>query len=208
MSKQFGSIPTEVYHGTSSDNYQRLKKGIDVNIGIANTLTDFGKGFYTTTNYEQALTQANRKTNKYNNAQKRTAKKIEGFVPKFVEPVVFNYKIDVPKLEELSVISDTPPRHLIFHEPNDSWAEFILNNRSFGKTISDFHNSNQNFHYVYGPLADGFIYNLVKEYFQEKISWRDFMVQITPHKNGSYYQDQLSIHTLEAVKCLSLKEVR
>ena len=59
------SFPSEVYHGTISSNLKSLKKGI--NISKSNDKTDFGKGFYTTFNYEQALNFAHNKAFSYNN---------------------------------------------------------------------------------------------------------------------------------------------
>ena len=207
MNSQFNSLPTEVYHGTTSNNYLSLKSGIDVNIKGANPKPDFGQGFYTTTNYKQALTQANRKADKHNKFQYKLSQK-KGKSPIIVQPTVLSYQVDVSKLKSISSNISDGSSHLIFSKPDDSWGEFILNNRKPGNTISKFHNRDQQYHYVYGPLADGFIFNVVHEYQEKKITWAEYMEKIAPFKNGIYYQDQLSIHTLAAANCLTLKEVR
>jgi hypothetical protein len=195
MDQQFEDIPEKVYHGTTSNHFHSLREAIDVNIGIANDKPDFGKGFYTTTNIEQAWTQANRKA-KFNN---RKAERNPTIVR--VEPIVLEYKVDTGKLSRSE-------SGLVFNKPDKSWAEFVYNNRRC-EILEDnkFHNRNQTFDYIFGPLADGFIIPLVDMLEKSEITWEQFLKKITPYKEGNRYQDQLSFHTMNSAKCLSLKRL-
>ena len=78
----------------------------------SNRFLDFGTGFYTTTNYEQAL----------NFAQKVTARRKEG------TPIVNIYEFDESKLENISVLK--------FETANEKWLDFVSANRN-GQKISD-----------------------------------------------------------------------
>lgn len=71
-----------------------------------NRFLDFGKGFYTTSNYEQAQ----------NFADKVTARKKEGV------STVSIYELDDTKLDDLSVLS--------FEEADEKWLDFVSDNRN------------------------------------------------------------------------------
>jgi len=77
----------------------------------ANRFFDFGTGFYTTTNYEQAL----------NFAQKVTTRRKEG------APVVNIYEINETEIQKLSILK--------FEKANEKWLDFVSANRT-GETIS------------------------------------------------------------------------
>lgn len=71
-----------------------------------NRYLDFGKGFYTTSNFEQAQ----------NFADKVTARKKEG------ESTVSIYEFDDTKLDDLSVLS--------FEAADEKWLDFVSDNRN------------------------------------------------------------------------------
>ncbi len=71
----------------------------------SNRTLDFGKGFYTTTSYEQAANWVKRKLNE---ATK------EGFVSA--------YWLDLSYGEDLKVLK--------FESPNDEWIDFVMANRT------------------------------------------------------------------------------
>lgn len=101
--KNFNSFPKEIYHGTSSVNYKSLNEG--VNINLCNHFTDFGQGFYLTSNYIQAKKHAKKKA------------LLKG------DPLVFVYKIELPRLKREYT-------GYILNKMNLEWARFIYNNRS------------------------------------------------------------------------------
>lgn len=71
-------------------------------------------------------------------------------------------------------------KFLLFKDTDKEWAEFILNNRAKNILIPEAkHNKNGECEIVYGPLADGYIGDLVSD-FENK--------------------DQLSIHDNKLVK--------
>lgn len=64
MNRFIDNLPDKVYHGTISTYKDSLYSGIDIN--RCNDFVDFGRGFYTTTNYEQAKSFCIRNTKKNN----------------------------------------------------------------------------------------------------------------------------------------------
>lgn len=69
MNKFIADFFNQVYHGTISIHKESLKNGIDINRGFDSV--DFGKGFYTTTNYQQAKLFAEINAKRYNLIQQR-----------------------------------------------------------------------------------------------------------------------------------------
>lgn len=100
---KFTDIPKELYHGTTSRNYKKL----DNNVQIPECLpfTDFGKGFYLTTRYDQASKHA-------------TGRSGEG-----EDPIVFHYEVDVEMLKNVYGVK-------MFETMDMEWSKFILHNRS------------------------------------------------------------------------------
>jgi len=101
--RSFRELPKYVYHGTSSINYDDL----DNNVLIEKCLdyTDFGKGFYLTSRYEQASKHA-----KYR-------------IGEGEQPIVFHYEIDIGLLKKGYGVKTFPNMDI-------EWAKFILHNRS------------------------------------------------------------------------------
>ena len=86
---------------------------------------DFGRGFYLSADYEQAL----------NMAQIKTEQLQEG------EPIVMEYEVDEIEMQKLQILR--------FEEYSEEWAEFILANRS-NLTGGSIHQ----YDIVVGPIAD------------------------------------------------------
>jgi hypothetical protein len=205
MNNQFGLLPKIVYHGTTSNDLKSLSSGINVNMPNANQQPDFGKGFYTTTNIEQASIQATRKSKYMNKQEERLFKNI---VQK-VYPVVVQYKVDIEKISNLSPINTSTP-NLIFDSPDEKWGKFVLSNRTLSKSLSPLHNIDQTIHFVYGPLADGnpSMLILLDQIKKNEISLEEFIERIKPYQNGNKSQDQFSVHTNDAALCLIQNSVK
>ncbi|MDY5998207.1 MAG: DUF3990 domain-containing protein [Erysipelotrichaceae bacterium] len=108
-----------------------------------NRTLDFGYGFYTTTNQNQAV----------NFAKKVTDRRESGY------PCVSMY--DVPELEKLK----SKYKVLVFPEPNEEWLNFVFTNRngSYDKEHYDI---------VFGPVANDTIYRTFIAY-EEGILTKD-----------------------------------
>lgn len=108
----------KLYHGTN-----RSFDVIDLMKSKPNK--DFGRGFYLSPDYEQALNMAHIKTEQLQ----------EG------EPVVMTYSIDDEEMSKLHT--------LVFEEYSEDWARFILANRnsSIATNVHDYD-------IVIGPIAD------------------------------------------------------
>ena len=108
----------KLYHGTnqSFDSIDLIKYKPN---------KDFGRGFYLSADYEQAL----------NMAQIKTEQLQEG------EPIVMEYEVDEIEMQKLQILR--------FEEYSEEWAEFILANRS-NVTGGSIHQ----YDIVVGPIAD------------------------------------------------------
>ena len=86
---------------------------------------DFGRGFYLSADYDQALAMAKIKVDQLE----------EG------EPTVLAFEVDEVQMEQLNI--------LCYHEYSEEWAKFILLNRRNDKAqpVHDYD-------VVYGPIAD------------------------------------------------------
>lgn len=107
-----------LYHGTNHafDKIDLLKSKPN---------KDFGRGFYLSPNYEQALNMANVKREQLQDG----------------EPIVLTYEVDDAELEALNVLR--------FVEYSEEWAKFILANRN-NAADSPVHR----YDVVIGPIAD------------------------------------------------------
>ena len=108
----------KLYHGTN-----KIFEAIDLKKSKPNK--DFGRGFYLSADYEQAL----------NMAKIKTEQQQEG------SPVVLAYDIDEAEMEKLRILR--------FQEYNEEWAKFILANRS-NETDAPVHP----YDIVIGPIAN------------------------------------------------------
>lgn len=93
-----------------------------------NRFLDFGYGFYTTTNKNQAIGFANKVTNR----------RREGI------PTVSIYEIDETKaFMECSILR--------FDSPNEEWLDFVSENRAG-------HYNGKQYDFIYGPVANDDVY--------------------------------------------------
>lgn len=115
-----------VYHG-SNTTVEKPR------LILPNRTLDFGNGFYTSINYEQAVSFA---TNVVNRNEGRGA------------PVVNTYYIDYERiLSELRVLS--------FSSPDDEWLDFVCANR-MGKY------SGEQYDVIIGPVANDSVYRVLR----------------------------------------------
>ena len=107
-----------LYHGTNKD--------FDViDLSKSKPNKDFGKGFYLSADYNQALAMANIKVEQLESG----------------EPIVMAFEVNEQDIEQLRVLH--------FDEYSEEWAEFILLNRR-NKSAEPAHN----YDIVYGPIAN------------------------------------------------------
>jgi len=187
------TLPNQVYHGTISIHKKSLEQGIDISRGFENV--DFGKGFYTTTNYEQSKSFAERNAKRYNLIQQRRKAKNQNKIFEIAQPMIVVYNISREMLKNFS--------GYIFKEPDKIWAEFIFNNRmGLEYKVSNFHNIDKRFDYVYGSMADAQIATLMEDVRMKEISFNKFCNKIQPY--DKYNQDQLTFHTEKSIECLEI----
>ena len=107
-----------LYHGTNKDF-----DVIDLTKSKPNK--DFGKGFYLSADYNQALAMANIKVEQLESG----------------EPIVMAFEVNEQDIEQL--------RGLHFDEYSEEWAKFILLNRR-NKSAEPAHD----YDVIYGPIAN------------------------------------------------------
>ena len=168
-------LPDIVYHGTITTHKNSLLNGIDLKAG--KNKTDFGKGFYTTTNLAEAQSLALKRAEMYES-----------------QAMIVTYSLNKDIVKSLN--------WLCLDTPTDKWHEFIYNNR-LRTTISQFHNRSCYFDVVYGCVADGNIGYLTKFQNGDIISMDEFKLKNKPFKD----YDQLSFHTKEAISALSIADI-
>ena len=180
-------LPDIVFHGTISIHRDSLITGIDVYKGYEST--DFGQGFYTTSNYEQAKRLAYDRAKAYNKHHKDKPP---------AQPMVLKYRINKVRLSEY--------KGLIFDSPNERWKEFIFNNRvGIDFSVSKYYNKDGRYNFVYGCVADSNITNMVGDIKRQKITYGEFIDSLKALKQYEY--DQLSFHTTDVVSALDLLEI-
>lgn len=187
LSSLIEKLPDIVFHGTISIHRDSLITGIDVYKGYEST--DFGQGFYTTSNYEQAKRLAYDRAKAYNKHHKDKPP---------AQPMVLKYRINKVRLSEY--------KGLIFDSPNERWKEFIFNNRvGIDFSVSKYYNNNGKYNFVYGCVADSNITEMVGFVRRQQITYGDFVDSLKALKQYDY--DQLSFHTPDVVSVLDLLEI-
>lgn len=119
----------KVYHGS---NY--IVKEIDLN--ILNYKTDFGKGFYTTTDYDQAMRWTIIKKD-------RQLKENKNDIHQYIN--VYEY------------VEKSGLKILDFDKANEEWLNFIIKNRQSGSLLHDYD-------IVKGPVANDNLYRVLVAY--------------------------------------------
>lgn len=166
----------KVYHGTTTRWAKSIENGINLNKN--RNPVDFGKGFYTTTNYKQAEKWAIDKASKINKNSS-------------IRPLILEYEVNLSELKEL--------KGKVFYEVDDNWGRFIRRNR----TDKSFTHA---YDYVYGNVADNNIIQLLNEILidEKSISNQEFIERIKPGEKYININDQISFNTERAIKCLRL----
>lgn len=107
-----------LYHGTNISFDE-------INLNKSKPNKDFGKGFYLSSDYEQALAMAKIKVEQLESG----------------EPIVLKFEVDETQIAQLKVLQ--------FYEYSEEWAKFILLNRKNDKPIPA-----HDYDIVFGPIAD------------------------------------------------------
>lgn len=186
----------KLYHGTSNisaDNI--LKYGIDLDKG--NEEVDFGKGFYTTNNFEFAKKRAIYRA-KSESPFNRDAD---------VKPVVIEFEID----ENIIKQQNTKYKIKRFKGSDNEWAKFCIYNRCTNEFLEknniDFHNKDFKYDIVIGKTADGKISNLSYKFNKGMYQIDKDTHTIIDNKN---FKTQFSFHSgrvlreLEIIKIIEL----
>ncbi|WP_176140647.1 DUF3990 domain-containing protein [Halobacillus salinus] len=167
------------YHGTTNDCAEAIINNIEINKG--RHFTDFGQGFYLTSDYEQA--------------KRRAKNKAEDSKNKAVSPAIIKVELNIDLL--MGNIS----AGCVFEEADDEWASFVYKCRIYGKTEKKiFHD----FDFVVGPVADGKMRRAIKLFDKGDMSEQEFRNHIKPTRS---LVDQISIHTVPALNIIISKEV-
>lgn len=144
-----------------------------------NRTLDFGYGFYTTTNREQAV----------NFAGKVTDRRESG------SPHVSIYEI--AEIEELK----NKFKVLIFPEPNEEWLDFVYTNRNAG-----YHG--EQFDMVYGPVANDTIYRTFVAYEEGILTKEETIARLKVKKlyNQMTFATEVAIQQLRYIGQLNMEE--
>ena len=149
----------------------------DVNLNVCSDYKDFGKGFYTTSIYEQAVQMARRKAKAYGG-----------------KPCVYTYEVpdNLLKIKTLNI--------KVFKKATTSWAKFVINNRDkeFANLDDPLCNRNSQYDIVYGPVANDTLTTLIQQYKNRFISESMLLSGMRYHSPS----DQYSFHTKDAIKLL------
>jgi hypothetical protein len=202
-------LPTIWYHGTMSISAASISRGVDLSKGPDDPKSDFGPGFYLTTNLEQAKKWAKGKADHHNDRERGKANKDNEYKPRFAHPSVVTFELDREALAQPHIVT------MFFEVADEAWGEFILGNRCTDpdKLDIDFHNQNRVYDSVYGPLADGAkIRTLVRKTEKSIITGRGTMTKeqfIEEVRTGFPFPqaNQLSIHSTEALECFAFRGV-
>ena len=165
-----------LYHGSNTNI-------VSIQLSLCRPYKDFGRGFYLTDIYEQALNMA-----------KRVARLYGG------KPVVNVYQID-DRFESLSNLNIK-----IFDlSPSEEWAVFVMNNRnrSFRPLTDPLSNQDNKYDIIIGPVANDDISFLFRQYIDHAITHIQLVESLAYKKLFSQY----SFHTEIAVALLKKEDV-
>jgi hypothetical protein len=155
----------KLYHGST----QRIEQP---DLSKGRKYTDFGKGFYTTTNMEQAAKWATIKRGR-----------ILRYEPeKKVKAIVSVFEIND------TLLKDKKYNTKIFDKPTIEWLEFVIHNRN--------HDAENSFDMILGPVANDTVYATLDLYEQGTLTAEATIDRLKTHK----IFDQLSFHTETSLK--------
>ncbi|HCC87472.1 MAG TPA: hypothetical protein DEQ17_04435 [Prevotella sp.] len=142
-----------LFHGTNVDFDK-------IDISKSNPWKDFGKGFYLTDIYEQALKMGKKKALIFGG-----------------EPIVQEYEFDEGHLHDGSL------NILSFSKPDKEWAKFIFMNRN-----RRFHEKRHKYDIVYGPIANDGVAYLLGRYDEGSLNLDELARMLKfKHLNNQYY---------------------
>jgi hypothetical protein len=167
MQKERRVLSMIVYHGSYKDVME-----VDLSKAVPNK--DFGRGFYTTKNREQAEIWARRRGEHHGTL---------GFVSEFD----FNE----------NAFFDNNYKTLRFPDYTEEWFDFVVSNRN-RKTASLIHD----YDIVEGPVADDDVFARVDDYLNGKISKKGFLADLAqfPDSHQICFCTVKSLHSIERVK--------
>ncbi|MGB8956487.1 MAG: DUF3990 domain-containing protein, partial [Tumebacillaceae bacterium] len=140
------------YHGTLLQHFESIRERILIDREDAKQFLDFGKGFYTTTNLEQA----NERAGKLQEHERDTQ---TGLLQRKHRGIVIAFDF-------LSAALYTIPKdqYKWFSAADRDWAEFIVNNR-----VQQTPHYEHGCLWTYGPMADGHTTKMCHAYFDGEI---------------------------------------
>lgn len=142
-----------LYHGTNIDFDK-------IDISKSNPWKDFGKGFYLTDIYDQALKMAKKKALIFGGT-----------------PLVQEYEFDKAHMDDKSL------NILSFSQPDKEWAEFIFKNRNKKN-----HGKQHGYDIVYGPIANDGVAYLLGRYEEGSLDIEGLAKMLKfKHLNNQYF---------------------
>lgn len=175
MDRTILGIPKVLYHGTTSNNIESLISRID--LSRCTNIADFGRGFYTTPDFETALRWSDKRAKQFNKFRDSG----------FVQGVVFTIDVD----QNLFSCHGK-----IFQSSAYQWVKFIHKNRSQKIRF------NHEYDFVFGEIADSNIEKLISDKDNGTISYGEMLSSIKFRYRTDY---QLSFHTERAIQCIKLR---
>lgn len=168
-------LPKVFYHATLYKHLDSINERIKIHLPDAKINTDFGKGFYTTSSYQQALERAQ-------GLQEFHRDKRNGTIGKPNKGAIVTFALDTELMYNVPI-----DQRAFFSQPNEEWAEYIVFNRLNRQPISPY-----KYKWTYGPLADGkMLRRSCMEYQKQNIKLNELILSISPH-SAEYHQ--LSFH--------------
>lgn len=191
-----------LYHGTALNESEDFSVE-EINIDRGNAKTDFGRGFYLTTNKELAEKRAlSRKQVLMEQGILKYGSRLSIPNKEIPKDVVKVYTIKKDLLSELSVYC--------FRGYEEDWLNFIAHKKLlFTKRIRDedfaSNLASKTFDVIYGPLIDGKpkLKALAQQYLEKypKYTKKSFLEDVSKGFNFPE-QDQVSMHTSKAIVML------
>lgn len=177
----------QVFHGTIlSHAFNIIDKGIDLN--KSKNFLDFGKGFYTTPDYEMAKDMANR---------------VAAYAMK-------NYRLEnpFPAVVAFEYTPDSQMNIKEFMKEDTDWAEFILSNRLPSEIARQMNlpknNSEQQYDIIIGGTADGDVASIASRLRYKMLLPHEYIINVNDFlkSDGKSYGQQIVFCTEKALSCI------
>lgn len=176
-----------VYHGTM-DRYAEDIQHNGILLTKSKEFLNFGKGFYTTPDFNFAFNTACLKANRNNE---------HGGV--YANPAIlkfeFNEKVD-------GIIRKS------FDGYNNEWKRFVLHNRLGVKYIEQYnlkgHNIDCKYDIVCGETADGDISSLILNIKRGNVEINNQIYELIDIKRPKIWGTQVSFHTSKSLTCINM----